>query len=433
MQSPPPETYTYPQRVPESTNDVNLKRARVVDNDGKSYIRVTGTVTSSDLDPIKEALGEPTDTSSDNTVIGLLKKIDVKQFGVGQAYPGSTGGEIFNYYGTDSNKNIASGNYSTARGLHNTSSGTCAISSGTNNTASGAYSTAIGQANTASGGTSFTAGMSNTASNTTSIALGSNNQNSGSYAITLGVGNTTSALNTLACGNSNTVKSQNSQAFGEGNTIDTSSNNSSIFGRSNTVKKAGVIIGSNNEITTQTGNVLIGSNLTDNTSNNVVIVGRYNTAPTISNPKLILASGGGSSTKTNAIECNANTTKIRNNLQLATNSYEVNDITAPLSSPASAEDKTLTTEAWVRDRTRVENTGLTLYANDYIDLYLGVDEAAIVQLDSPSIMNSVMMLLIGGGSYSLFPYGHEFHWSDGKLYNETSYDFVFKGIIRFKV
>lgn len=461
MQSPPPETYTYPQRVPESTNDVNLKRARVVDNNGKSYIRVTGTVTSSDLEPIKEALGEPTDTSSDNTVIGLLKKIDVKQFGVGQAYPSSTGGEIFNYYGTDSNKNIASGKYSTARGLHNTSSGICAISSGTNNTASGAYSTAIGQsntasggtsfaagtnnaasgvystaigqANTASGGTSFTAGMSNTASTTGTIALGAYNQNSGNYAITLGVGNTATALNTLACGNYNNVKSQNSQAFGEGNTIDTSSNNSSIFGRSNTIKKAGVIIGSNNEITTQTGNVLIGSDLTDNTSNNVVIVGCYNTAPTISNPKLILASGGGSTTKTNAIECNANTTKIRNNLQLATNSYEVNDITAPLSSPASAKDKTLTSEAWVRRRVRLYTDYVVLFPSDYVDLTLGVDEVALLQLTSPDVNQTVMLILNGSQSQTYFPYGHQFNWSSGRLTNASSYEFdIVDGLI-FKI
>ena len=335
MQSPPPETYTYPQRVTESTNDVNLKRARVVDNNGKSYIRVTGTVTSDDLDPIKEALGDPTDTSSENTVIGLLKKIDVKQFGVGQAYEGSTGGEIFNYYGTDSNKNVASGNYSTAIGYNNEANGNYGFVGGSNN-----------------------------------------------Y---------------IAPGNSNCVA-----------------------------------LGNNNSCVTSNA-IALGDHLTS-TNSNQTVVGRYNKVSTsLSSPRFVVGVGTSNTDPVNAIECNKATTKIGNNLRLATNSYEVNDITAPLSSPASAEDKTLTTEAWVRDRTRVENTGLTLYANDYIDLYLGVDEAAIVQLDSPSIMNSVMMLLIGGGSYSLFPYGHEFHWSDGKLYNETSYDFVFKGIIRFKV
>lgn len=333
MQSPPPETYTYPQRVPESTNDVNLKRARVVDSDGKSYIRVTGTVTSSDLDPIKEALGEPTDTSSDNTVIGLLKKIDVKQFGVGQAYEGSTGGEIFNYYGTDSNKNEASGDYSTANGYHNASKGNY----------------------------SFTAGKDNAALGTASIMLGRSNEGG--------------ANNTFA----------------------------------------------------------LGKNLVAHEAE-CTYVGIYNNTPTaLTNPDFVVGVGTSNSNRKNAIECKNTATKICNNLQLATNSYEVNDITAPLAVPASAEDKTLTTESWVRHRTQILPFSSTLYQNDYIDLDLGVDEVAIVQLSNGSLENSVMMLLIGGESYSLFPYGHHFDWSDGRLTNESSYDFGFRGVIRFKV
>lgn len=208
MQSPPPETYTYPQRVPESTNDVNLKRARVVDNDGKSYIRVTGTVTSSDLDPIKEALGEPTDTSSDNTVIGLLKKIDVKQFGVGQAYPGSTGGEIFNYYGTDSNKNIASGDYSTANGYHNTSAGNYSFTAGTNNTVSATASIMLGRSNVGVAKNTFGLGKDLTAQGADCTYVGQYNNTTTALSnpdFVVGVGTSNSnRKNAIECNNAAT-------------------------------------------------------------------------------------------------------------------------------------------------------------------------------------------------------------------------------------
>lgn len=144
--------------IPKLVEDTSLKRARVVDGNGDSYIRVTGTVTSSDLDPIKEALGEPTDTSSDNTVIGLLKKIDIKQFGVGQAYEGSTGGEIFNYYGTDSNKNEASGDYSTANGYHNASKGNYSFTAGKDNAALGTASIMLGRSNEGGANNTFALG-----------------------------------------------------------------------------------------------------------------------------------------------------------------------------------------------------------------------------------------------------------------------------------
>lgn len=83
MQSPPPDYYTYPQVVPKSTCDVNLKRARVVDAQGKSYIRTTGATTSADLTPITDALGQTIDPAWDGadpsaTIISLLKSISNK-------------------------------------------------------------------------------------------------------------------------------------------------------------------------------------------------------------------------------------------------------------------------------------------------------------------------------------------------------------------
>ena len=77
MQSPPPETYTYPQRVPESTNDVNLKRARVVDSDGKSYIRVLPADGSGlDAQGVADAMGMRASSSTTGSVVDLLDDID---------------------------------------------------------------------------------------------------------------------------------------------------------------------------------------------------------------------------------------------------------------------------------------------------------------------------------------------------------------------
>lgn len=83
MQPPPSDYYTYPKTVPESTCDINLKRARVVDAQGNSYIRMTGASTSADLTPITDALGQTTDPAWDGqdasaTIISLLKTISDK-------------------------------------------------------------------------------------------------------------------------------------------------------------------------------------------------------------------------------------------------------------------------------------------------------------------------------------------------------------------
>lgn len=242
--------------IPKLVEDTSLKRARVVDGNGDSYIRVTGTVTSSDLDPIKEALGEPTDTSSDNTVIGLLKKIDVKQFGVGQAYEGSTGGEIFNYYGTDANKNIASASYSTAMGYHNQVKGPYGFAAGSDN--------------------SISSGVANS--------------------MTLGTSNSCYHLKTVSLGN----------------------------------------------------------NLTT-TAANQTLVGRYNNTTTaLSGPHFVVGVGTSNNAKANAIECNNTATKICNNLQLATDSTEVNAIIPPEDPDyPETDERVLATKWYVDKRTKI--------------------------------------------------------------------------------
>lgn len=64
--------------------------------------------------------------------------------GVGEAYPGSTGGEFFNYYGTDNNKNEASGDYSSTFGYNNKNTAPKLLMCGSNNQTPGANTNAKG-------------------------------------------------------------------------------------------------------------------------------------------------------------------------------------------------------------------------------------------------------------------------------------------------
>lgn len=63
--------------VPELVEDVTLKRARTETSDGSSAIRVSST-NSTDLSPVTDTLGTTEDSSTENTVIGLLKSIASK-------------------------------------------------------------------------------------------------------------------------------------------------------------------------------------------------------------------------------------------------------------------------------------------------------------------------------------------------------------------
>ena len=71
--------FSWPQKVPDLTQDVSLKRARVDISRDTSAIRVAGTVVPGDITPITEALGTTEDTTSNNTVIGLLKQEVAKE------------------------------------------------------------------------------------------------------------------------------------------------------------------------------------------------------------------------------------------------------------------------------------------------------------------------------------------------------------------
>lgn len=63
--------------VPELVEDVTLKRARTETTDGTSAILVS-TTNGTDLSPVTDTLGTTEDSSTENTVIGLLKSITSK-------------------------------------------------------------------------------------------------------------------------------------------------------------------------------------------------------------------------------------------------------------------------------------------------------------------------------------------------------------------
>lgn len=103
--------------------------------------------------------------------------------GVGMKYPGSTGGEIFNYYTDDTNKNTAEGDYSTTVGYNNKSVGDYYLTSGSGNTI-----TYTG-ANTVTGG--LVAGSNNQviAYQGASICLGDSNRTYGNNQVCIGYDN----------------------------------------------------------------------------------------------------------------------------------------------------------------------------------------------------------------------------------------------------
>ena len=74
------------QVFPKYTSDETLKRAKVVLPNGEIGIRMVGDVAIDpevSLEPVMESLGQTTDASSDNTVIGLLKNISASGGGSG--------------------------------------------------------------------------------------------------------------------------------------------------------------------------------------------------------------------------------------------------------------------------------------------------------------------------------------------------------------
>lgn len=211
---------------------------------------------------------------------------NISSGGVGEAYPGSNGGEIFNSY-----------------------------EGGNRNQAPGSYSTAIGFKNRSLAADSFT--------------FGSNNTNSGSCAIVGGSNNTMTAAGNYGC------------IFGLNNNP---SYGGYIIGSYNTA--SGIVIGNNNSnyYSSLVNGILIGDHLNYNAqaSVNPIIIGHYNNYPALSSASLIFACGT-SNASINAIEISPDYTKIRNRFQLGNDAWVVR-ITDPQDpNKPTLDDKTLAT------------------------------------------------------------------------------------------
>ena len=134
--------------------------------------------------------------------------------------------------------------------------------------------------------------------------------------------------------------------------------------------------------TSFTSSFLIGNNLLFDTSANYdsltgcVILGKFNKTPTsLLNPCLSVGSGTNGNRK-NALEINNTSIKINNNLQLATDTTEVNAITPPQDpNNVTADDKTLATVGYIQG----------IYQKSQVAYFSEYDTAISVPVDGTGI------------------------------------------------
>lgn len=370
--------------VPKLVEDVSLKRARVDSTDGTSAIIVQGVdtpVTPTDLTPITnalgtrtdttsdnsiigllkqevakpatdltavtDALGETTDTSSDNTVVGLLKRIDtsvqnISSGGVGEAYPGSTGGEIFNCY-EGTGRNVASGNYSTAGGQKNQSLDYGSVTYGYNNVNSGYNTFVMGANNQIEGKTGAVVGDSNRVAivssanpENVSCIIGKHNSiqsdsEEGSVII-LGTNNTNSNYpppNVSHGGYSGT-------SIFIGADLDTKPDDIMVIGKGFSSTRV------QSDYWSGYGTIYLGYYL-NGCSNCSCILGTYNAAPSENDQcYCLIGAASNKGAPANAIECYDAFTKLLKNVRLSSGG-QANAIDTPINTPASSTDKTLAT------------------------------------------------------------------------------------------
>lgn len=237
--------------------------------------------------------------------------------GVGEAYPGSTGGEIFNYYGTDTNANTAEGEYSTTIGFNNKNNGKYSFVGGHFNTV-----------NDTEAENCLLFGYKNIIKDTTTHNVRSDN--------------------CILLGQENEIN-KTANASNRVNILIGSENDINLNGNSGHVYR-NCVIGYKNVLTTYSStqtkeySQMFGNNLTFvGALNSQVIIGKYNNYSS-SSADVIIACGH-SSYPHNAIEITPQICKINNKLQLPTDTTEVNAITPALSNPASADDMTLVTKS----------------------------------------------------------------------------------------
>ena len=217
--------------------------------------------------------------------------------GVGKAYPGSTGGEIFNYYATDSLANTASGNYGTTIGRNNKNDGGEQVFMG-------------------GCGNKFT--FTGTGHSDNNFIFGTDNE----------VGQNDPSKNMRTC-----------IAFGYQNKIEPKNSISWVYliGNNNahipsTTAESGACAAFGNKLKPLKAQYMYGCN---------------NQTPVLSDTHLVLASGTTSSSAT-AIEASGSQCKIRLPLQLANDTTEVNAITPPQDpNNVTTDDQTLVTKSYI--------------------------------------------------------------------------------------
>ena len=167
--------------VGNGTNNDLRSDALVVYSTGEVKINTTKSGTTPKLTlgtskSITATTGASNSTQADDAIISTKYYVDNSlsnlSLGVGQTYPGSNNGEIFNSY----SQNTASGMYSHAEGYNTTASN--------NSSHAGGYQT------TASGEASFTAGYETIADQNSQTSIGKYNKSSNTNAL-LSVGNGT--------------------------------------------------------------------------------------------------------------------------------------------------------------------------------------------------------------------------------------------------
>ena len=207
---------------------------------------------------------------------------------MGEAYPGSTGGEIFNYYETDGSANTASGNYSTTIGYNNKNDCATTLVAGASNHIT----------------TEGTDSRSN-------LIVGSN-----------------SAIEVQSGGSRYVI---GSALIGSGNTISNDRYMSSI--------QSMILAGQGLQYSMSSTYTQMGG---------CVGVGKFNTDTfALSDPVFFIGCGTSGSRK-NALEVNPYATKVLQSFELATDNTQVDAITPPPDpNNVTQDDKTLVTKTHV--------------------------------------------------------------------------------------
>lgn len=238
-------------------NEVNdfSSQITVIENDMTEISAKTGyllsAVTETWFDENQDAIPDAFHSLSLNvgSFDGRLKTLEEYDH-VGEVYPGSTSGEVFNDYVT----NIASGDYSHAEGYGCTASGPAAHAEGQRTTAADNYAHAEGYVCTASGTAAHAEGYRTSATGDYSHAEGHSTRAAGTYSHAEGYGTSATTSNAHTEGSYTVAKNSSEHACGRYNKSDQSGITSrqtrfSVgIGTSNTARKNAIEAKSNGDV-----------------------------------------------------------------------------------------------------------------------------------------------------------------------------------------